>query len=265
MITGGTSGLGNKFAKLCVEKGANVCIISRRKLESKSIKSFSCDLGRKDVIEQLDPILNEISETFEKIDLLVCCAGFCKPGFIRDLDQKYTTEMMNLNFFGTYYVIKKSLEHMEKGASIVSVSSAMALCGFSGYSGYSASKWALRGLMESLKEEYKGTYNLHIFYPPNMDTPGYKKEEGTKPKVTKAFDRLNVTMKPEDAAQALYIGIENGDFTITATFSTMLMAAASQGTVPIITPFYHPARILLHLIAFFVPPIVQWQISKIKI
>ena len=57
--------------------------------------------------------------------------------------------------------------------------------GIFGYTAYSASKFALRGFSEALQMELRPhNIYLHVAYPPDTDTPGYKEEMAVgKPKV----------------------------------------------------------------------------------
>ena len=50
-----------------------------------------------------------------------------------------------------------------------------------GYAAYAPSKFAVRGLLETLRNELQGTgVKVSICYPPDMDTPGYEREGRTK-------------------------------------------------------------------------------------
>jgi 3-dehydrosphinganine reductase len=54
-----------------------------------------------------------------------------------------------------------------------------------GYSSYAPTKFALRGLADSLRNELCGTgVGVSIFYPSNMATPGFEQENRTKPRET---------------------------------------------------------------------------------
>lgn len=65
--------------------------------------------------------------------------------------------MINLNFLGTIHTIKALLPRMKarREGHIVITSSMAALVGIYGYSVYSCTKFALRGLAESLHMEVK--------------------------------------------------------------------------------------------------------------
>ena len=64
-----------------------------------------------------------------------------------------------------------------KNGKIVFVSSMLGLLSFAGYSAYSPTKFAIRGLADTLRNELK-RYNIdvHIFFPGNIDSPGYAVE-----------------------------------------------------------------------------------------
>merc|ERR1719356_1845651 len=67
------------------------------------------------------------------------------------------------------------------------VASAAAVVSFVGYSSYAPSKYALRGLADSLRTELNGFgIRVAICYPPDTETPGFQKENETKPPETKA-------------------------------------------------------------------------------
>lgn len=64
-----------------------------------------------------------------------------------------------------------------RNGKIVFVSSMAGLISFAGYSTYSPTKFALRGLADSLRNELKMYgIDVHIFLPGNIDSPGYVNE-----------------------------------------------------------------------------------------
>jgi len=68
---------------------------------------------------------------------------------------------------------------------LVFFSSAVACCGMIGYSSYSPSKFALRGLCDSINLELSSQkVDVHLYLPSNIDTPGFIIENLTKPKET---------------------------------------------------------------------------------
>lgn len=90
---------------------------------------------------------------------------------------------MRVNYLGGIYCTKSVIESMKnrRFGRILFVSSQAGQIGIFGYSAYSASKFALRGLVEALQMEVK-PYNIYVTlsFPPDTDTPGFKEENITK-------------------------------------------------------------------------------------
>ena len=86
---------------------------------------------------------------------------------------------MQVNYFGSLYCVNAVLPYMTKAqkGQIVLVSSGAGLVGLYGYTPYSPSKFALRGLAESMRQELKDQgIRVSIVYPPDTDTPGWREE-----------------------------------------------------------------------------------------
>jgi short-subunit dehydrogenase len=91
---------------------------------------------------------------------------------------------MRLNYLGTVFVVKAAAEAMVARGSgtIVAISSGAAAASFLGYSSYAPTKFAVRGFMDAIRNELLGTgVRCSIAYPPDTDTPGFEKENTTKP------------------------------------------------------------------------------------
>ena len=97
---------------------------------------------------------------------------------------------MRINYLGSVYCTKAVAESMKKlkFGRIVFVSSQAGQIGVFGYTAYSATKFALRGLVECLQMELK-PYNIYVTlaYPPDTDTPGLKTENFDKVCILKDF------------------------------------------------------------------------------
>lgn len=121
-----------------------------------------------------------------------------------------------------------------KGGRIVLISSTLGLLGMVGYSQYSPTKFALRGLAESLRQELK-PYNIsvHIYYVATIDSPGNKIENETKPMITKLIEEGDLSNhSPTSRAKTLITGIEKDQFSISSDFITDLFRCSSIGTSP---------------------------------
>ena len=121
-----------------------------------------------------------------------------------DTPNKVYRDMINLNYLGSVFTVKAVLPKMierKQGGHIVFVSSAAALTSFVGYSQYCPSKWAVRALGDSLRNELR-LYDIKVtqFYPSNMDTEGFEIEERTKPAPTKEIEGTAKLFKPDEVS-----------------------------------------------------------------
>ncbi|KAJ3389594.1 3-dehydrosphinganine reductase [Entophlyctis sp. JEL0112] len=98
-------------------------------------------------------------------------------------------------------------------SKIIFVGSTVSFISFAGYSAYSASKYAVRGLADGLRNELLPlSIDVHFTHPGNMNTPGYQVELQTKPSITKKIDGPVAAAPPEDVADTLLAGIVAGRY-----------------------------------------------------
>ena len=175
VITGATSGIGKALAYEYAGWGAKVVIGARtyNKLVevAEDIKRNGGEIAfvQTDVTKEADCknlILTAI-EVFGKIDILINNAGISMRAVFADTQLHVIETLMNVNFWGTVYCTKYALPYLlkEKG-SVVGVSSIAGIKGLPGRTGYSASKFAMKGLMESIRiENLKKGLHVLMAYP----------------------------------------------------------------------------------------------------
>ncbi|KAK9824811.1 hypothetical protein WJX81_000602 [Elliptochloris bilobata] len=172
------------------------------------------------------------------IDILVCCAGSSRPGRFLEQDLSAFRWTMDLNYHGTVHTVKAVLPHMVAAGAghLVLVASAAAVCGIVGLSSYCPTKYAVRGLADSLRNELLASgVRVSVAYPPDTDTPGYAAEQKTKPPECHAFSRAagDVLYSPEQVARCMVHGIEAGAHHLPSPdFGQNVMIAASAGLTP---------------------------------
>ena len=229
MITGGSSGIGKATARLYAARGYDVSILARRQdvvdaavVEIDATRGsvggrtigYSTDVSDQDATSVT--VSNVVSELGVP-DILVTSAGIAVPGYFEDLPMENFRQHMDINYFGTLHALKAVLPAMrERGSGHVAmVSSGAGLIGIFGYTSYSPTKFALRGLAESLRGELKGDgISVSIVYPPDTDTPQLIEESKTKPEETKAMTASAKMWSPEDVASKIVKGIDKGKFAI---------------------------------------------------
>ncbi len=226
IVTGGSSGIGKATAIHLARRGANISILARdpQKLAqaeteitagSSQVQVFSVSADLSDRAQAEQAILSAV-QALGSPDLLVTSAGIAHPGYFRELPIEIFEQTMAINYFGTLYCIKAALPHMEAGGGhIALIGSGAGLIGIYGYTPYSPSKFAVRGLAESLRGELKvWDIGLSIVYPADTDTPQLEAENRTKPPETKQITATAQMWSAEDMAAAIVKGIEQKAFVI---------------------------------------------------
>lgn len=171
VITGASSGIGESCAYEFAKRGANVVLAARQYVKLCEISqqihdrynvralAIQTDVAVEDDCKHL--ILQTIS-TFGQIDILINNAGISMRALFKDLDLEVLKKVMDINFWGTVYCTKYALDELlNRGGSVVGVSSIAGFKGLPGRTGYSASKFAVNGFFESLRTENLKN-NLHV-------------------------------------------------------------------------------------------------------
>ncbi|XP_014475990.1 PREDICTED: 3-ketodihydrosphingosine reductase [Dinoponera quadriceps] len=249
VVTGGSSGIGKHVAITAAKHGANVTIIARNvhKLEvarkeilnarankdEQMVEHLSLDIGAN--YENVDKALADLEKTMGPIYMLINCAGFAIPGKIEDLAVNSFHEMINVNLVGTYYCIKAVVQRMKaagEGAIVITASQA-AFLGIYGLAAYTSTKFALRGLAESLAMELR-PYNISVTLslPPDTDTPGYATEQLTKPLETHLISQTAGLVDPEVVAEKLFKDARAGKFFSTVGQEGFIMMTLCAGMSP---------------------------------
>ncbi|KAJ1719753.1 3-dehydrosphinganine reductase [Coemansia erecta] len=250
-VTGGSQGLGKAVAQDLARRGAHVTIVARRESllqealeEIKACASAPKEQGFHYVVADLtsyEDSMRALSEAVEKqgcgVEMLFMVAGLSNPGVFIEQTEKDLARIMDINYNGTVYtvheVVKRLVAEKTKGAHIVFISSTLGFFGLIGYAGYCASKFAIRGLAESLRIELQMyDINVHCYFPGTIFTPGYEAENLTKPQITKDIEGADDGLTPEQCSKGMFKGLARGEFAITTDPITMLFRCTTRGTMP---------------------------------
>ena len=169
IVTGASSGIGLAAARLFASYGSKVVMAARSldKLEQYRLEMPAPDdvLCVKTDVTVEDDCKNLIEETIKKfgrIDILINNAGISMRAAFIDLDLDVIKRLMDTNFWGTVYCTKYALPYLLKSkGSVVGVISTAGYLGLPGRTGYSASKFAIRGFLSTLRVEHRYD-KLHV-------------------------------------------------------------------------------------------------------
>jgi NAD(P)-dependent dehydrogenase (short-subunit alcohol dehydrogenase family) len=164
VVTGGTSGIGRALSLGLADAGADVVATARREqqvnetaaaIESRGRKTVrvSSDVGDR---ATLDKLLTAVLEKFERVDILVNCAGIIKRAPTLDLPEADWTNILNTNLTGTLRACQVFGRHMiERGyGRIVNIASLNSFVALSEVAAYAASKAGVASLTRSLAVEW---------------------------------------------------------------------------------------------------------------
>jgi len=184
-ITGASSGIGEALTYALHERGAKLILSSRRKEVLEEVKA-KC-IGDKSDIHILPLDLAESQSMPEKaqqaldryghIDYLFNNGGISQRSEVIDTNMEVVRRVMEINFFGSVALTKAVLPSMieRQSGHIVVTSSVMGKFGTRLRSSYAASKHALHGYFDCLRQE---VYDDDIDV--SLVCPGYIKTDVTK-------------------------------------------------------------------------------------
>jgi NAD(P)-dependent dehydrogenase (short-subunit alcohol dehydrogenase family) len=186
VVTGGNSGIGFGTAKLFAAEGAKVVITGRNE---KTLQSSAAEIGKGAIgiaadvanVKSLEPMYEQVKNTFGKIDVLVVNAGVVGMGPTVDVTEEAFDTIMNINVKGVYFTVAKAIPYLNDGASIIITSSTVASKGIPGAAAYTASKAAERNMVRSFAAEFAARkIRVNALSPGAIDTPIWEKNGYTK-------------------------------------------------------------------------------------
>jgi 3-dehydrosphinganine reductase len=241
VIPGGSKGIGRAVAVEFARGGGNVCIIARNRKDldeaalminnsrassSQTVTAISCDTTD---MKLLQPLLDDFIRKNGVPDYLMNFVGYAYPNYLMNMTLDDFRKNMDINYYGQLVPILVILPHFMKkrGGYITTCSSALGFLGMMGYATYTPTKFAICGLTESLRNELK-PYNIRfsILYPPDTDTPGFEKENETKPPEVMIMSESGGLLSPEKVAKKLIKGVIKNKFYILPGQSRLLWTIA---------------------------------------
>lgn len=174
IVTGASSGIGLASARLFGSLGAKVVMAARSidKLNGLApsvapadrVLAVRCDVTSE---EECRSLIEAAAERFGGIDILVNNAGISMRAMFKDLDLSVIHRLMDVNFWGTVNCTKAALPYLlQSRGQVVGVISIAGYSALPARTGYSASKYAVRGFLDTIRIEHlKDGLGVLVFAP----------------------------------------------------------------------------------------------------
>lgn len=201
-ITGGARGIGAATAAALRAKGAHVVIGD---LDPPDSEALPLDVTSR---ESFGDFLDAVRERYGRIDVLINNAGVLRVGSFLDEDDLWAHRMMDINVHGVLLGMKLVLPEMiERGSGhVVNIASAASRIGVRNEATYTASKHAVYGATDAVRQEIRGSgVELSLIMPGLVRT---ELAAGT-------LDGKNtVVLTPEAVADAIVATLERPRFDV---------------------------------------------------
>ncbi len=162
-VTGASSGIGEATALALAEAGAAVALGARRvdRLEALAERinsaggravAIECDVADE---QSAHAFVNGAAEQLGRLDILVNNAGVMLLGPLEGADTAEWRQMVDVNLLGLLYCTQAAMPHLRDGGNghVVNVSSVAGRTASAFVGVYNATKWAVTGFSEALRQE----------------------------------------------------------------------------------------------------------------
>jgi NAD(P)-dependent dehydrogenase (short-subunit alcohol dehydrogenase family) len=212
-ITGGARGIGRATAAALIAQGARVAIGD---IDAGLAERTASELGAGTVGLPLDvtdrdsfaAFLDETEKQLGPLDVLVNNAGIMPIGPFTEETDATAQRMVDINLHGVIFGSKLALQRFvpRRRGHLVNIASAAGKWGIAGGATYCATKHAVVGLSEALRQELKRTgVEVSVVMPTVVNT-----ELGSGLAQTRAFKPV----QPEDVADAIVEALQTGRFDV---------------------------------------------------
>jgi hypothetical protein len=216
VITGASSGIGRAAALEFARRRANLVLAARRQELLDEVAAACRTLGVECRTVVTDVTLRSDCEHLidiaGKVDILVNNAGFAIFDPIESAKPDDLEAMMQTNYFGAVWCAQAVLPQMlaRREGTIVNVASIAGNMGYARMGGYCATKFAMIGFSETLRDEVLGRgVRVAMVCPGTVETQFFvKAERGKMP----GASRLILAIKPEHVARVIVRSAEDGKY-----------------------------------------------------
>ena len=206
VVTGASSGIGKSILSELVAQEGNRIIAAARGADKitgygENVIPFSCDLSTK---EGVDALFAKAEEVFDKIDIYFCNAGAPYYERFDYEDWNRIARIFDLNTVSHIYTYSKYLNHLDgREGRLVYMISAMGEMAIPGYALYAATKFAMKGFQQAIRDETPENLQISCIYPVSTKTNFFNVGGGGR-KMEPPFP----VQAPEKVAKAVVKGVD---------------------------------------------------------
>ena len=183
LITGASRGLGLSIARALAAEGATIAAMARPGAELDQAVAALTAGGARAVAAPADVTsaaavngaVQAVADRYGRLDILVLNAGTWQGALIRETTDAMWDGLIDLNLKGAFLALRAAIPHLtaRRGATVVGIASLGGWVGQPGSAAYAASKYGLRGLLESAALELKpDRVRVSIVSPHNINSAG---------------------------------------------------------------------------------------------
>lgn len=225
VITGAASGIGRALAIGLRAKGCHLALVDldedgltrlQRELNAsgrhQKVSTHVVDVGDRVRMREL---AGEVAGAHGAVHLVINNAGIGHEAAFPQTSLDDWDRIISVNLWGVIYGCHFFMPHLAKveRAHIVNISSLLGIVAMPGQSAYCATKFAVRGLSESLWEELRATsIGLTVVHPGAVATNIMKRAQGDDPELLLRLARWyeQNAISPERAAAQIIRAVERG-------------------------------------------------------
>ena len=221
-ITGAGSGIGRALAQLAASRGARLALSDWNKVgldetvgmldDDVQVLSTQVDVADRAAVAAW---ADEVARHFGQVNMIVNNAGVSVAGDFVEMSYEDFDWIVGINFVGVVNGTKEFLPHLIASGDgyLVNISSLFGLISMPGNSAYNATKYAVRGLTEAIREEMliaKHPVGVTCVHPGGIKTGiarhGRKTASQDADALDKLFEEKLARMTPEKAAKIILDG-----------------------------------------------------------
>jgi hypothetical protein len=221
VVTGAASGIGRALAVDVAHRGARVAVSDIDEAGLAETVDLAKSAGAREVrSDRLDvadraafaAYAGAVAEHFGRVDVVVNNAGVALAGDVEDLEYADMDWIVGIDFWGVVHGSKEFLPHLIASGDghLVNMSSLFGLVSMPGQSMYNASKYAVRGFSEALREELLiagHPVRVTVVHPGGIKTAIARSARSSAredhEETARYFDEKLARMEPDEAARII--------------------------------------------------------------